>query len=283
MEEKLILRAITPEDEGLVMPMVAEFYQSSAVDHPVEESVLKKSFTAVVQAEEGNIHGFLLKVGDDVIGYAYLTSLFSCEVGGLCIFLEEIYVKEGFQGKGYGRKALSEILAHYPEAKRFRLEVTPSNQGAKRLYESLGFEMLPYEQMVLEVEEKTKVDYVAKVKEIRGDRLHHKNCNQAVLLTFQEEMGLSDVQLEGFGAHFGLGMGHKYTCGAVTGGLMALGAMGYGKAEAQGLMEDFLAQHESHECDTLLKARAQGGATCDELIVSVVEYVGKLQHSKEEQ
>ena len=38
----------------------------------------------------------------------------------------------------------------YPEAKRFRLEVTKSNEGAVRLYEKLGFTFreLPEDQMI---------------------------------------------------------------------------------------------------------------------------------------
>ena len=37
-----------------------------------------------------------------------------------------------------------------PQVKRFRLEVTRSNEGAVRLYEKLGFSFLEYDQMVLD-------------------------------------------------------------------------------------------------------------------------------------
>ncbi len=153
MENKVNLIPIQKEHKEIVMTMVKAFYQSSAVDHPVEEDILEDSFLAVAEESEKNIHGFLLEVEKEMVGYCYVTSLFSCEVGGLCIFLEEIYVLEGYQGRGFGKKVLEELIALYPKAKRFRLEVTPSNEGAKRLYERMGFEFLPYEQMVLEVKE----------------------------------------------------------------------------------------------------------------------------------
>ena len=41
-----------------------------------------------------------------------------------------------------------------PEVKRFRLEVEPENQGARRLYEYLGFRDLGYDQMVLDFPQK---------------------------------------------------------------------------------------------------------------------------------
>ena len=43
-------------------------------------------------------------------------------------------------------------MAAHPECRRFRLEGTPANQGAARLYERLGFRFLQYDQMVLDQE-----------------------------------------------------------------------------------------------------------------------------------
>lgn len=64
--------------------------------------------------------------------------------------IEEIFIKEDFQGKGIGSKTMRWILNAYPKAKRFRLEVTDSNDAAISLYENLGFDFLDYQQMVLD-------------------------------------------------------------------------------------------------------------------------------------
>ena len=40
------------------------------------------------------------------------------------------------------------IIDAFPNIKRFRLEVAPSNDMAIKLYEKLGYHFLKYEQMV---------------------------------------------------------------------------------------------------------------------------------------
>ena len=42
------------------------------------------------------------------------------------------------------------VQDHYPKALRIRLEVSPANRDAARLYGRLGFRVLPYEQMILD-------------------------------------------------------------------------------------------------------------------------------------
>ena len=63
---------------------------------------------------------------------------------------EELYLKEEARGKGYGSRYFEAVMKARPEVKRFRLEVTRSNEGAVRLYQKLGFEFLDYDQMVLD-------------------------------------------------------------------------------------------------------------------------------------
>lgn len=138
----------------IVLPMVLDFYQSDAVDHSVERSVLERTVKAVCNSNETAIEGYLLCVGADFVGYCFLSQMYACEVGGICLQLEEIYILPSHQGKGYGRYVLEELKSLYPEAKRIRLEVTEVNQGAKALYDSLGFQKLDYEQMVWEREER---------------------------------------------------------------------------------------------------------------------------------
>jgi C_GCAxxG_C_C family probable redox protein len=50
------------------------------------------------------------------------------------------------------------------------------------------------------------------------------NCSQAVFTAFGKEQGLTEEQCLKIGCAFGAGMGlRQYTCGAVTGALMAIG------------------------------------------------------------
>lgn len=70
------------------------------------------------------------------------------------------------------------------------------------------------------------MDYVEKARALRADPAVHYNCCQAVLVTFADRLGLTPEQANALGAHFGSGMRHGSTCGAVSGALMVLGLLG---------------------------------------------------------
>ena len=53
--------------------------------------------------------------------------------------------------------------------------------------------------------------------------LSGKNCSQSVVLSFKQEMGLSEEQLEKLSIGFGGGIGRlRLTCGAISGMVMVL-------------------------------------------------------------
>ena len=59
-------------------------------------------------------------------------------------------VDEALRGKGIGSKMIAAVHEKYNNAARFRLEVTEENPRAAALYHILGFEDLPYQQMVMD-------------------------------------------------------------------------------------------------------------------------------------
>ena len=126
----LSFRDITPQDHDIILPMVRDFYQTDAVLHPVDESILERTFRDAADASE--------------------PLCYSAEVGGRCVFLEEIYLLPQFRGKGLGLDILSWIEQSYPGVRRLRLEVNEVNQGAVHLYEKAGYTYLRYEQMIID-------------------------------------------------------------------------------------------------------------------------------------
>lgn len=146
----LTMREITREDREIVLPMVREFYGSDAVDHAVPTEIMQRSFLAAANPEEPLLRGLLVYHHGELAGYVYLTFCYSAEVGGRCIFIEEIFLKENFRGLGLGRAIMTWIEREYPTARRIRLEVTQANQRAIQLYEASGYQYLRYDQMVLD-------------------------------------------------------------------------------------------------------------------------------------
>ena len=130
-----------------IMAMVQSFYHSDAVCHPVDTAILEQTFADAVSADPV-LCGYALMEDEEIVGFAYTTVYYACEVGGRCMMFEELFLKEETRGKGYGTKFFEEIMEQHPEVRRFRLEVTRSNEKAVRLYEKLGFTFLEYDQMV---------------------------------------------------------------------------------------------------------------------------------------
>lgn len=130
-----------------VLSMVDAFYHSEAVSHPVERERLEQTFADAVSPDP-ILEGYVLKEDGEIVGFGYVTEYYACEVGGRCLMFEELYLKEEARGKGYGSRYFEAVMEERPEVRRFRLEVTRSNEKAVRLYKRLGFDFLDYDQMV---------------------------------------------------------------------------------------------------------------------------------------
>ena len=82
-------------------------------------------------------------------GFVLLSKTFSQEAGGISVTIEEIYIDEEYRGRGLATEFF-DWLKSIGEIQRLRIEVEDYNEGAKRLYERMGFKLLPYLQMVID-------------------------------------------------------------------------------------------------------------------------------------
>ena len=149
----LTFRPITADDRAVVIPMVQAFYQTDAVEHPVDPAILERSFLALTDPQEPLLWGYLILEKDKPAGYVYLTQCYSAEVGGRCLFIEELFLTPECRGRGLGRQVMDWLDREYPQAQRLRLEVTRDNKSAIRLYQKAGYRHLSYDQMVLDRED----------------------------------------------------------------------------------------------------------------------------------
>ena len=119
--------------------------------------------------------------------------------------------------------------------------------------------------------------YMEKAQALRADTTVHYNCAQSVLVPFAAEMGLSEQQAYALGAHFGSGMRHGSTCGAITGALMALGMMGYDETTAAEILRNVRQNHGALDCAALLRTAHEAGIPrkphCDGMVFELVQTV----------
>ena len=88
-----------------------------------------------------------------VCGYALLIPYWSNEFGGTLLFVDELFVDEAHRGQGIARSFLTFLAGDRPyRAVALALEVSPRNERARALYESLGFHQRHHEMMTRTLE-----------------------------------------------------------------------------------------------------------------------------------
>ena len=120
----------------------------------------------------------------------------------------------------------------------------------------------------------------------RNSRTKHYNCAQAAVVPFAEAAGIDEETAMRFAAGFGSGMKRASVCGAVTGGLMALGLFGIDDPTTLGEFHRRIKEnHEGYlECADLLRINAAAGREkkphCDAMVYESVALVEEILREK---
>lgn len=144
------IRKLTGEDFDTVLQMMQIFYASDALLIHPDEAVLRRTLADAI-AGSAYLEGFGFSVEGTLAGYGMVAMSYSTEAGGLCAWIEDIYVEPRHRGKGVGTAFLEFVKARYgPKTARIRLEAEPENGRAIAVYEKAGFRVLGYTQLVIE-------------------------------------------------------------------------------------------------------------------------------------
>ncbi len=152
MKTDIYIRDIQPSDRAYFLESVDMFYHSPAVCHEIPGRNAECTFDLLMK---GTPYASCLIAEDEdgkPCGYCLLALTWSNEAGGLCVWLDELMVSEVCRGKGIGKALISTVRERYKDAARFRLEVTADNTRAATLYHKLGFTDLPYQQMLIDLD-----------------------------------------------------------------------------------------------------------------------------------
>ena len=142
----MIIRPLHAADKDMYIEMSDAFYKSDAVLYPVPLKHFESTFDEIMKGSEF-AKCYIVEENGEILGYGLTARTFSQEAGGLSVFIEELYIKDGFRSRGIGKKLIEHIIADEPCAKRFRLEIEADNKRAIELYSRLGFKPLDYLQM----------------------------------------------------------------------------------------------------------------------------------------
>ncbi len=144
-----MVRKLRSTDKSEYIKMATEFYNSEAVLYRVPCENFETTFNELMNTDV-YAEAFILEYDNQTAGYGLIAKTFSQEAGGVCIWIEELFVKRELRGKGLGNEFFEFLFKNRP-AKRYRLEIEPENEGAIRLYKRLGFKDFEYSQMIKEI------------------------------------------------------------------------------------------------------------------------------------
>ena len=146
----MTIRKLTASDRAEVLSMMEVFYASDALLVHPETAVLAKMLDDAL-ADTPLLTGYGFEVEGDLAGYGMVTRSYSTERGGICVWIEDIYIKPRYRSMGIGGEFLRFVERENPGAARLRLEAEPENGHAMHVYQKAGFEVLAYTQLVKEL------------------------------------------------------------------------------------------------------------------------------------
>lgn len=146
-----MIRLMTQEDFGEVLEMMKVFYASPAVLHKASEEVLRRDIEDCI-GDMPFIEGYVFQEEGRTAGYAMVARSYTTEYGGLCIWVEDLYLKPEFRHRGLGSEFFAFLEKAYEgRAVRFKLEVEEENESAIEAYKKNGYQVSSYFEMTKEI------------------------------------------------------------------------------------------------------------------------------------
>lgn len=132
-------RHLTEEDVAAVAELVKRYYAEDS--YPFDREACQRALRELVTAPRLG-QAWVVEVEREIVGYLVVTLGFSLEYLGLDAFVDELYLREPFRGRGLGREALdlAERYCREVGVRALHLEVEQHRESARRLYATSGFE-----------------------------------------------------------------------------------------------------------------------------------------------
>lgn len=146
----IIIRPMKSSDKKEVFQMMRVFYDSPAVEHKAPDEILRKDIDDCI-SNLPYIEGFIIEKSENIAGYFMTAMSYTTEYGGICVWLEDLYIKPEYRNSGISGKVFEFIENYYPNAVRFKLEVETENQIAINAYKKRGYKISPYSEMTKEI------------------------------------------------------------------------------------------------------------------------------------
>ena len=136
------LRSATRDDSALILSLIRELAEFEKLLHEVqatEQTLSEHLFGTQPRAEV-----LIAEVDGQTAGFALYFHNFSTFLGKPGLYLEDLYIRPAFRGRGYGRRIMQALarIAVDRGCGRFEWWVLDWNHPAVEFYRSLGAEAM---------------------------------------------------------------------------------------------------------------------------------------------
>ncbi|HKI79110.1 MAG TPA: GNAT family N-acetyltransferase [Ignavibacteriaceae bacterium] len=137
-KDKLKIRQANNEDTALILSLIKEIAEYEKLGHEV--SATEKDIKNNLFGEKRYAEVLIAEYDEEPAGQALFFHNFSTFVGRPGIYLEDLFVRPKFRGKGIGKSLLLELIKLAEERKCGRVEwcVLDWNEPAIKFYKKLG-------------------------------------------------------------------------------------------------------------------------------------------------
>lgn len=157
----IVLVPADASDEPALNGFMRQLREDDPEEGPYDEALSRPAMAALL-GDPSVGRAWMVRLGQETVGYVVLTLSFSIELGGRYAFVDELFVARGFRGRGVGRAVLRLVAAEARAlgVQALSLEVTRSNAVAKRLYARNGFVARGHELMTRRLRQEVSRDDV---------------------------------------------------------------------------------------------------------------------------
>jgi GNAT superfamily N-acetyltransferase len=132
------IRPARPNESALVLDLIRGLAEYEKLAHEVVAT--EQDIQSALFGKQPSAECLIADLSNAPIGFALFFHNFSTFAGKPGLYLEDLFIKPEYRGRGYGRKMLAHLanLAVQRGCGRFEWAVLDWNAPAIRFYESLG-------------------------------------------------------------------------------------------------------------------------------------------------
>ena len=138
----LYIRRAEKKDSGLILDFIRLLAKYEKLEHEV--TATKEQLEETIFIKDSSIEVFFAYEAETPVGFMLIFQNYSTFLAKPGIYLEDLYVKEEYRGRGYGKKMLQFLAQLAVERNCGRLEwaVLDWNKPAIDFYQSIGAKLM---------------------------------------------------------------------------------------------------------------------------------------------